>query len=253
MLQATQEENRVIQRISMQLPVKVEVRVDAKMTWEEIARIRDVSRYGAGFALTRPVKRGRLVFITIPMPRSLRTYDFAEPQYKIWGIVRRCIKFTDAETRSEKYSIGVGFVGKEPPKSYWVDPATIYEIVDRDEEDFWKISEAYTGPDTEVVPAESRRHSRFRIPTNVTVDILDGDGEPVASEDTVTENLSLSGASIYTSFSPSVGDFLRISSTQYNVTIISIVRGVRVGEDNIQRLHIEFIDRFFPLEGIEHM
>lgn len=68
---------------------------------------------------------------------------------------------------------------------------------------------------------------------------------------TVTENISLGGASIFTSLNVEVGDFLRITSEQYKTTIISIVRGKRVGPDGIPRLHVEFVDRFFPLEGVE--
>ena len=82
------------------------------------------------------------------------------------------------------------------------------------------------------------------------VEILDDDGNTIANEQTVTENISLSGAAIYSTITPAVGSFVRIKSDQYNVSIISIIRGIRVGEDKIQRLHVEFIDRFFPLEGI---
>lgn len=248
--QVTEEESRLIQRISMQLPVKIEVRVDQNLTWEEITRIRDVSTYGAGFILSRPVKRGRLVFVTIPMPRKLRTYDFAEPQYMIWGIVRRCIKITQPRLSEDKYSIGIGFIGKNVPESYLADPSTVYDIVSRGRNDLWNITESNLSQDDSDLLEESRRHSRYQIPTEVTVEILDGDGDPIASEQTTTENLSLSGAAIYTTFTPSVGDFLRLHCKQYNLSIISIVRGIRVGDDNIQRLHIEFIDRFFPLDGI---
>ncbi len=44
---------------------------------------------------------------------------------------------------------------------------------------------------------------------------------------------------------------MRVKSEQYNASIISIVRGKRLGQDNIPRVHLEFVDRFFPLEGIE--
>lgn len=234
----------------MQLPVKVEVRVDKKVSWEEITRIRDVSTYGAGFILSRPIKRGRLLYVTIPMPRKLRTYDFAEPQYRIWGIVRRCIKITEPESNSEKYSLGIGFIGKNPPDLFWDDPSTVFDIVSRDGNDFWQVAEADSTSDESHLPLDVRRHSRFKIPTNVTVEMLDAAGDSIASELTATENLSLSGASIYTSYTCSVGDFVRIHCDQFDVTIIAIVRGIRMGDDNVQRLHIEFIDRFFPLEGI---
>ena len=179
--QSHTEDNRVIQRISMQLPIKVEVRVADKMSWEEITRIRDVSTLGAGFVLSRPVKRGRLVFVTIPMPRNLRIYDFAEPQYRIWGIVRRCIRVTSAADDAETYSVGIGFIGKEPPDSYWDDPSTVYELGSRREDDFWNVTRGTMKEDESHLPAEVRRHSRYKIPTNVTVEMLDDNGDPIAS------------------------------------------------------------------------
>src|SRR2546423_94384 len=86
-----EKENRRIQRIALPLPVRVEVRIDKKVNWYEITRLNDVSAFGAGFVLKRPIKRGRIVLLTIPMPRQLRSFDYGEPQYKIWGVVRRCI------------------------------------------------------------------------------------------------------------------------------------------------------------------
>ena len=103
--QVSAEEKRRMQRISMQLPIKIEVRVDQKKEWEEITRIKDISTFGTGFVLSRPVKRGRLIYMTIPMPRKLRNYDLSESQYKIWGIVRRCITIKEAISNAEKYSL----------------------------------------------------------------------------------------------------------------------------------------------------
>ena len=83
------------------------------------------------------------------------------------------------------------------------------------------------------------------------LETLDEDGNVQAGEVTVCENISLGGASVFTSLPAEIGSFIRVTSEQYNVSIVSIVRGKRVGPDSIPRLHIEFIDRFFPLEGIE--
>jgi hypothetical protein len=40
-------------------------------------------------------------------------------------------------------------------------------------------------------------------------------------------------------------------SEQCDVSITLVVSGKHFGQDGIPRLHIEFIYRFFPLEGIE--
>src|SRR4051812_31044758 len=49
-----EKENRRIQRISLPLPVRVEVRLDPTVNWYEITRLKDVSAFGAGFTLKRP-------------------------------------------------------------------------------------------------------------------------------------------------------------------------------------------------------
>lgn len=245
-----ENENRRIQRVSLSLPIRVESQVNESLSWNEVTRLNDVSAFGAGFNLRRPVKRGRLLYLTIPMPRKLRSFDFTEPQYKVWGLVRSCITKTVSPT-SENHSVGVAFIGKNPPKSYYTDPARLFEISHREEGSLWRVVEAVSEPDESHLPKELRRHSRFPIPANIIIEIIDDDGNVLASESTVTENISLSGASIFTSLTLDIGSFVRVRSEQYNVSIISIVRGKRLGEDNIPRVHIEFVDRFFPLEGIE--
>ena len=84
----------------------------------------------------------------------------------------------------------------------------------------------------------------------VRIEQVDGDGNVIFSEATVSENLSLGGAAVFTTLNAPAGTFVRVTSDRFNVTILSIVRGRRTGPDGISRLHLEFIDRLFPLEGI---
>ena len=243
------KEDRRIQRIGLALPIRIEGKVNQDVAWSEITRLQDVSAFGAGFVLNRPVKRGRLVALTMPMPRQLRCYDYMEPQYRIWGLVRRCIGVQRND--ADQYAIGVAFIGKHPPVSYKENPAKLYEITQLEEKGFWHIVEAPDRPDERELPKELRRHSRYQIPVNVLLEILDEEGNVIEAEMTVTENISLGGASVFTSLHADVGSFIRVSSEQYDTTIISVVRGKRLGTDSIPRLHIEFIDHYFPLQGIE--
>jgi hypothetical protein len=242
--------DRRIQRIGLALPIRIEGKINKEVAWSEITRLQDVSAFGAGFNLNRPVKRGRLVALTMPMPRQLRCYDYMEPQYRVWGLVRRCIAIKNS-IDAEQYAIGVAFIGKHPPLSYSEDPAKLYEITQLEEKGFWKLVEAPEIPDERDLPKELRRHSRYQIPVNVLLEILDEEGNVIEAEMTVTENISLGGASVFTSLHAEVGSFIRVSSEQYNTTIISVVRGKRMGPDSIPRVHVEFIDHFFPLQGIE--
>jgi hypothetical protein len=147
--------------------------------------------------------------------------------------------------------VGVAFIGKNPPKSYLDDPAKLFEISHREDGGLWHVIDAQSKPDESRLPKELRRHSRYSIPANIIVEKVDGDGNVLESEPTVTENLSLGGAAVFTSLNVEIGSFVRVKSEQYNVSIISVVRGRRIAPDGVPRLHLEFVDRFFPLEGIE--
>lgn len=54
-----EKQNRRIQRISLPLPVRVEVKCD------EITQLNDISTFGAGFPLIRPFKRGSIGLMTL--------------------------------------------------------------------------------------------------------------------------------------------------------------------------------------------
>jgi hypothetical protein len=245
-----EKENRRIQRISLPLPVRVEVRVDKELTWHEITRLGDVSAFGCGFAVKRPIKRGRLILLTIPMPRQLRNFDHAEPQYRVWGLVRRCIPMGSPVT--PEYSIGVAFVGRNPPADFIDHPSRLYELVERSDEDsgLWHIGRADLRADDSTLPKELRKQTRYFIPEPVVVEQTDEAGNVVLREHTVTENISLGGAAVFSTVQASPGTFVRFLSERYDINILSVVRGSRVGPDGITRLHLEFIDRLFPLEGI---
>lgn len=246
--QVSEKEDRKINRISLALPLRVDTQVDLKVFWSEITRLSDVSAFGAGFNLKRPIKRGRAVQMTMPLPRQLRCFDFMEPQYRVWGIVRRCVK---TQGENESYAHGVAFIGKNPPLGFNDNPAKLFDITTRSSEGLWNVMEAPLKPDESKLPKDQRRHSRFPIPETIIVELLDENGNVVNSESTVTENLSLGGASIFTTLDVPIGSFMRVISQRYSTTIISVVRGKRTGADGIPRLHLEFIDHFFPLEGIE--
>ena len=247
-----EKENRRIQRIALPLPVRVEVKFDTKISWNEITRLNDVSAFGAGFLLKRPIKRGRLVLLTLPMPRQLRSFDYAEPQYKIWALVRRCIA-TGTSAQTPEYSIGVAFTGKNPPEDYLEHPSRLYDVIRREGEGagFWHLAAADTRADDSHLPTELRRQTRYFIPEPLKLEQVDEDGNVLLSEATVTENISYGGASVFTTLKIDAGTFIRVISERFEVNILSVVRGSRIGPDGITRLHLEFIDRFFPLQGIE--
>lgn len=238
-------------RVTLELPVRVEGRTDPSTSWSEVTRAKDVSAFGSGFNLTREVRKGRILLLSLPMPRQLRSYDYMEPQYRVYSVVRRCVPVEEGK-EAEKFALGVAFIGKNPPLSWLKDPTKLFDI---------KTSEGGKGSVTLVevesfddgfdLQADRRRHTRFPVPVSVLLEALDAGGQVSTAEMTVTENISVGGAAVFASIDAEIGSFIRFTSQQYNVTLISVVRGKRVGPDGIPRLHLEFVDRSFPLEGIE--
>ena len=249
---APTKENRRIQRISLPLPVRVEMRISSLVSWNEVTRLNDVSAFGAGFVLKRPIKRGRIVLLTLPMPRQLRSFDYSEPQYKVWGLVRRCIS-VGRNMSSPEYSIGVAFIGKSPPVGYLEHPSRLYDLIQeqKDANGLWKIGAADPLADDSGLPKDQRKQTRYFIPESLVLEQADDNGNILFSETTVTENISLGGAAVFSTLEAETGAFVRVKSPRYDIEILAVVRGSRTGADGIFRLHLEFIDRFYPLEGIE--
>ena len=247
--EADTKEARRIKRVALKFPVRVSGKDSAETDWHEITRIKDVSEFGASFSLARPVKRGRLIKLTMPMPRQLRSYDYLDPEYEVWGIVRRCIAANRSIT-NPTFLMGVVFIGKFPPKSYFDDPSQLFDLSLNQEDDKWHLTAAPEIPDESMIPEQDRRHSRYPIPINIVVEKIE-DKKDIKGESSVTENISLGGACVFSTLDLDIGSFLKVRSEQYGVSIKSIVRGKRLGPDGIPRLHVEFIDRFFPLDGIE--
>lgn len=254
---ANPKNRRKRDRLELSLPIRVKCRESLEHDWEEITRLIDVTPFGAGFTLTRPMEVGRLLLLMMPLPRQLRCFDHLEPQYRMWALVRHVRKITDEKAEKQLYNIGVAFVGKRPPASYEADPTLLYEVLASDELGFCRLREmSLTGKiNANAAPkkdagAEARRMTRHPIPITVRIEVFDENGKTVSSEMTVTENVNQSGAAVFTTLDVERGRFVRMTCDQYNITLVAVVRRRRIGADGIARLHLEFIDRQFPLEGI---
>ena len=110
-------------RIPLSLPIRVFCRESADYEWTEQSRLIDVTQFGAGFTLKRPVDVGRLIRLMIPLPSQLRCFDHVEPMYSVWSLVRHTAAIARAKHQeSALFRVGVGFVGKQAPASYEADP-----------------------------------------------------------------------------------------------------------------------------------
>lgn len=239
---ATQKNTRRAERISTKLPVRVEALESGNKLWRELTLLKSVSKNGADFYLNHLFEVGQLLFLTIPLEKQMRVYDRNTDQYCIWGIVRHCHQALIG--RSKVYHIGVAFVGREPPFGYRKEPTTIYKLGELNENGLWNICEEY-------LPSATRKHPRYLIPIEIYLAVFDAEENIVAHEKTVTENISAVGASVFSGLDLNIGDSVRVIKQHSNFSVAAIVRDRRVGNDNLPRLHLEFINAQFPLEGIE--
>ena len=234
---------RIRDRLELQLPVRVHCRETIDFEWTEVTRLTNVTPFGAGFTLKRPTERGRLLHMTIPMPRQLRVFDHVEDQYRVWALVRHFRAIESSPDKPPLFEVGVAFVGKRPPHSYEEDPSTRFDVASTLGERL-ALKEA-TQP--VVSSADHRVHTRHIIPVDVLLEVLDDKGEVAKSENTVTENISLKGATLFTTLTIPTGRFIRLTSTQYSARVHAVVRARKTPADGIPRIHVEFIDREWPL------
>jgi len=241
------------ERLGLSLPVQVYCRESADFEWKEMTRLVDITQFGAGLTLTHPTEQGRLILLTMNLPRQLRCYDHLEPQYKVWGVVRYSSLQSKGETHQLKYRVGVAFIGKHPPPSYITDPSKRYEVSSSPNENgVWLLTEPPTQPKSLVdFSGHPRRETRYTIQETVIIEAFDSEGNVIAAEQTITEDISRSGACVFTTLEINPGRFVRMTSLEKGISATAVVRSRRKGTDNMMRLHLEIIDCKWIIDGID--
>ena len=82
------QSRRLRERFELALPARVQCRESLDYQWIEMSRLVDVTPFGARLRLKRPTETGRLLLLTLAMPRPLRCFDHVEDQYRVWSLVR---------------------------------------------------------------------------------------------------------------------------------------------------------------------
>jgi len=237
-----EKSQRQRERFELALPVRVQGRESLDQEWVEMSRLVDVTPFGARLTLKRPIETGRLLLLTLPMPRPLRCFDHVEDQYRVWSLVRNVKLVDPASHKGALVEIGVAFVGKRPPKSFEADPSRRYEIARSiNELGLSEVTEQASDSTSEISATDKRKETRHSIPVEVLVEVFAPDGSLAKSESTVTENISCQGAAIFTTLELSPGQFVRLSSQQYQTPFLAVVRDRHVAPDGIVRLHLEFV------------
>lgn len=209
--------------------------------WKEVADLVSISATGAGFYLARECKVGNLVSLMIPLPAHLRCYDHEKELYRVWGLVQHCQLISGDDING--YHVGVAFIGKRAPASYDRDPAQSYRICGMSEDGLWKIEDART-------PFKARRHIRYWKTIDLYLAQLDSRKQSIGGERTVTENISKSGAAVFSTLDVEVGDRVKFISEEYDFSGLAVVCNRQVGDDDRARLHLQFVENTFPVETL---
>jgi hypothetical protein len=243
---------RVRERVALNIPVRVHCRESLDYEWVEMSRLLDVTPFGAGFPISHPTEPGRLLHLTMPMPRQLRCFDHVEDTYRVWALVRNVRSETPKANQAMRFNVGVAFIGKRPPASHETAPGKRYEIArSAMEATVWKVQEDADKMVAHIPSSDQRIDTRHHIPVNVVMQVIDTNGAMGEMESTVTENISRRGAAVMTTMNIADGRFVKLSSDEFGIIVLAAVRGRRMGADGVLRLHLEFIDRDWPLGSVD--
>jgi hypothetical protein len=209
--------------------------------WKEKTELISMSRSGAGFYLESKCEVGRLVSLLMPMPKHLRCYDFEKELYRVWGLVQHCSPVSGGADSA--FHVGVAFVGKNAPASYKENPHQSYRIAGMNENGMWRIVEA-------KADFVIRRQPRHWLSLEVLLAAWNDDGKLILDETAKTENISVSGAAVFSNMKIDVGDSVTFDSIQHNFSSLAIVRNCQTLENELPRLHLEFINGEFPVEEL---
>ncbi len=239
---AVKNEKRQNGRNSVLLSAVVKAKESKESVWKQTTELISVSRSGAGFYLDKKCEVGRLISLMIPMPKHLRCYDAEKELYRVWGLIQHCSPVSGDEDSA--FHVGVAFAGKTPPPSYNENPLQSYRIAGMNEDGTWRIVESKT--DFVV-----RRHPRHWLSLDVLLSAWGADGKLIVDEAAKTENISLSGAAVFSTMNIDVGDSVTFDSIPHDFSSLAVVRNRQTSEYEPPKLHLEFIDASFPTERLK--
>jgi hypothetical protein len=232
---ARRADNRREDRLPVSLPVRV-LGYDADGTsWQELTETDDLAAGGCSFRVKRPVFRGQVLRLALPMPKRLRRFDSEEPAYRVYGIVR------DAVLEAGICRIGVMFYGKEPPTGFEGNPSTRFRLpsdVDERPAAPRPVQEEEERPD----PYGRRASERFDIFVDFFMELVDEWGAVLQEERTVADNISKGGARVLTSRDLAKGDVIVLHEVGGVFESRAEVKDLHVGKDGIRRLNVRFLD-----------
>ena len=226
---------------SMSLNAVVKGKEKGDRQWKEVADLISFSATGSSFNLARHCEPGTLVSLMVPLPAHMRCYDHHKESYRVWGLIQHCEPMSADVTSS--FHVGVAFIGKEAPASYKTNPRQHYRISGVNEDGMWQVTESKT-------PFKKRAEVRFWRSIDLYLALIDTRSGSAGGERTVAENVSRSGAAVFTTLDVGIGDRVKFISAEYDFSGLAVVCNTQVGDDDRTRLHLKFVENTFPVETL---
>lgn len=217
------------QRMSLAVPVRVQGHEPNGAPWSEMTVTENADFGGAAFSLKHVVTRGHALHLSLPLPKSFRSYDLTAPSYSVYSIVRNTNFLPNGAFR-----VGVMFLGRHPPRGHAQNPGGLY-LLPSD-----LVAGATAGP--MLTGIERRAHPRYDLAVQLKLTRPEPVAFGPASEQTLTRNLGSGGAMVLTSLPVSRNDIVLIEDLQGILRTRAEVRGVFIGKDNVPRLNLRFLD-----------
>jgi hypothetical protein len=209
--------------------------------WKESAHIISASANGSTFNMKRKCDVGTLVTLMIPLPVHLRCYDYDKESYRVWGLVQHCTPMTSE--KKSTFNVGVAFIGKDCPESYQSDPQQHYRISGIGDGGMWQLVELKR-------PFKKRSDVRFWRHVELYLALIDTKDRTTAGERTFAENVSRTGAAVFTTMNVGIGDRVKFISEQYDFSGLAVVCNLQRGDDERTKLHLEFVETTFPVDAL---
>jgi PilZ domain-containing protein len=210
--------------------------------WSDTASLTSLSTSGAGLFLGRGCSVGCLVSLMLPMPIHLRRYDHDKRFYRVWGLVQHCYEAGGSDETG--FHVGVALIGRDAPESYMQNPAQCYRVAGMDRHGLWRVEELET-------TFMKRGAVRYWNSIEASLYQLDDELRSLVAEQTVTENISETGASVFSELRISVGDKIKFQTSDPAFSSLCVVRHRRIGPDNRTRVHLQFVENTFPVLEVE--
>jgi len=206
---------------SLYLPVRVLFEDETGEILQEIARTTYISANRATIPLKRQLQIGMVVRAALPLPPSWRKHSFTDAVYITPAQV------VDVNREKDIYVTNLNFLSDKEAMRRRKE----YEMMKR-------TIEMTTPPK----PQNRRYDSRLEIPVELTLQVLNDFGNVIASETTVTENISKGGARLMTSQELRSGDIVHVKAVREEFQSRAVVKNAYMSNDRVRRINIQFMD-----------